>query len=46
MAINCNKCDKHPVGICLLTEKEVPLSYVIGRNRGVPRWCPLKGENK
>lgn len=44
--LRCVDCDKHPVGICELTEKEVPTSYALGRNQGVPRWCPLKGEKK
>ena len=44
--LRCVDCDKHPVGICELTGKEVPISYALGRNQGVPRFCPLKGEKK
>ena len=43
---NCRTCTHNPMGVCELTGEEVPMSYALGRNQGVPRFCPLKGEKK
>lgn len=42
----CSKCKNNPMGVCILTEKEVPLTYAMGKNKGAPKWCPLQGEEK
>ncbi len=42
----CGSCEHNPMGICDLCGKEIPMSYVMRRNKGVPRFCPLKGEKK
>lgn len=43
---NCRTCTHNPMGVCELTEQEVPASYVIGFNKGVPRFCPFKKGGK
>lgn len=43
---NCRTCEHNPMGVCELTGKEVPTSYVIGFNKGLPRFCPFKKEKK
>lgn len=41
---NCAVCYFNPQGVCMLCMKEIPASYVMGRNQGVPRFCPRKKE--
>lgn len=41
---NCCICQHNDIGICDLTDKEIPQSYVMRRNQGYPRFCPIKEE--
>ena len=43
MKTNCKKCEHNELGVCQLCNKEIPISYTLGRNQGLPRICPLKG---
>jgi hypothetical protein len=45
---NCISCKQNEMGICQLTGKEIPISYIMRRNKGLPGFCPKKkkGENK
>lgn len=42
----CGNCKFNPMGVCTLCDLEIPIGYVMRRNKGVPRFCPLKGEDK
>jgi hypothetical protein len=37
----CGNCKYNPEGICLKTNKEIGISYVMGRNEHLPKFCPL-----
>lgn len=44
MKQKCSKCKHNDMGICLLTNKEIGISYILSRNNKATDYCPLKKE--
>lgn len=44
MKQKCSECTHNEMGICLLTNKEIGISYILSRNNKAPAYCPLKKE--
>lgn len=42
--LTCGTCQHNPAGICLKTGKEIGISYVMGRNEYLPKFCPFRSK--
>ena len=40
----CKTCKHNVMGVCEKKNKEIGMSYVMGRTQKAPNWCPCKEE--
>lgn len=40
--MTCSECKYNPMGVCLLADKELGITYAIHRKNSSPNWCPRR----